>query len=57
MNQNTLMFLPYIGTSLSEIFVPPERLLTLTDVAMNPKEIFAEIDIEEYNVGSLGGPK
>ena len=45
LNQRNLMFLPYLDTSLSENLVPPEKLLTLTDVAINPKGMSVETDI------------
>ena len=57
LDQKSLMFFPYIDTSSSKIFVPSEYLLTLTNVAMNPKGVSTRTNIEEYNVGSLGRPK
>ena len=51
------MFFPYIDTSSSKSFVPSEELLTLTNIAMDPKGLSTGTNIEEYNVGSLGRPK
>jgi len=57
LNEGSLMFLPYLDTSLSNILVPLEKLLTLTNVAIHPKSMSVETDIEGYNVRSLRKPK
>ena len=53
LEQDNLMFLPYLDTSSSKKFSLSEKLSIFTNIATNPKEILVEADIEEDSMGKL----